>query len=234
MTDETPAPPTTPALSDFAELPDAPPGEEEELLPTFAEQVAVQLGGWRGLLESSVPVIAFVAANLLTTLKPAIIIAVAVAVGIAVVRLFLKHSIRHAVNGLFGVGLGALIAWNTGEEKDFYAPGILITLGYAIALLCSVFVRQPLVGWIYSIVADGGKAHWRGNQRMLRAFAWLTIGWAAVYFAKAGLQSLLYWRDMTTALGVTRIVLGFPPYALLLAGTIYAVRRLNRETATTA
>lgn len=208
------------------EAPASPP--DPDRLPTFSEQVAEQLGGWRGLLESSIPVIVFVIANILGDLRPAIIVATAAAVAIAVGRLVQRRPIRHALNGLFGVGLGAAIAWNTGEEKDFYLPGILITVGYGLALLGSVFVRQPLVGWIYSVVADGGRAEWRGNPRLLRMFAWLTIGWAAVYLTKAALQTVLFAHNMTTALGITRIVLGFPPYALLLAGTIWSVRRASR------
>lgn len=219
MINDTPVPPVATA-------------EDPDRLPSFAEQVADQLGGWRGLLESSIPVIVFVIVNLITsTLRPAIIVACAVALAIAGWRLGQRRPIRHAVNGLFGVGLGAIIAWNTGEEKDFYLPGILISLGYAIALLASVFARQPLVGWIYSVVADGGKSHWRTDPRLLRTFAWLTLGWAAVYFAKVALQAALYAADLPTALGVTRIALGFPPYALLLAGTVWAVRRVNRVPA---
>ena len=33
--------------------------------------------------------------------------------------------------------------------------------------------------------------------------------------------------DPGTALGIVRIALGFPPYALLLALTVWAVRRLT-------
>ena len=39
--------------------------EGEEPLPSFAEQMADQLGGWRGLVESSIPVVVFVLANII-------------------------------------------------------------------------------------------------------------------------------------------------------------------------
>jgi hypothetical protein len=200
---------------------------DEDRLPSFSEQVAEQLGGWRGLIESSIPVIIFVLVNMAATLRPAILVSVGVALGLAVWRLAQRRPVRHALNGIFGIALGAAIAWNTGEEKDFYLPGILISLGYAVALLGSVALRQPLVGWLWSVVAAGGRSDWRTNPRLLRAFAWLTVGWAAVYLAKVAVQSALYAADMATALGVARILLGFPPYALLLAGTIWAVRRIG-------
>jgi hypothetical protein len=199
---------------------------DDDRLPTFSEQVAQQLGGWRGILESSIPVIVFVIANIITDLRVAIVVAVGVALAIAVGRLFQRRPIRHALNGVFGVALGAALAWRTGEARAFYLPGILISLGYAVALLGSVAVRQPLVGWIWSVVAAGGRSDWRSNPRLLRAFAWLTVGWAAVYLAKVAVQSALYVANLETWLGVARVALGFPPYALLLAGTIWAVRRI--------
>ena len=53
-------------------------GEEE--LPSFSVQVASQLGGVRGIAESSIPVIVFVVVNLIASLQPALIAAVGVAV----------------------------------------------------------------------------------------------------------------------------------------------------------
>jgi len=200
-----------------------------EQLPPFTEQLAEQIGGWRGVTESAVPVVAFVIANVVTDLRPAILIALGVALAIAAVRLRQGRPVRYAVNGLVGVAIGAVIAWNTGEEKDFHLPAILYSLGYAAALLGSVAVRQPLVGWIWSVVAAGGRSDWRGDRRMLRAFGWLTAAWAAVYLIKAGVLGGLHLADQATALGVARIALGYPPYALLLAGTIWVAKRLTRD-----
>ena len=49
--------------------------EESKRLPSFSEQVADQLGGVRGMVESSVPVIAFVFVNVVWSLKPALVVA---------------------------------------------------------------------------------------------------------------------------------------------------------------
>ncbi|MCW3844051.1 DUF3159 domain-containing protein, partial [Micromonospora yasonensis] len=43
----------------------------------------------------------------------------------------------------------------------------------------------------------------------------------------------LYLAHQDTALGVARLALGYPPYALLLLITVWAVRRVTRETAPT-
>ena len=40
-------------------------------------------------------------------------------------RLVARRQLQGRVNGLFGIALGVLIAWRTGEARDFYLPGIL-------------------------------------------------------------------------------------------------------------
>ncbi|HYN97474.1 MAG TPA: DUF3159 domain-containing protein [Pilimelia sp.] len=209
---------------------DAPAQEpDDEAWPSISEQVAEQLGGWRGLLESSVPVLVFVVANIAFELRPAIVASVGVAVAIAVLRLTQRRSVRHAINGLVGVGIGAVLALRSGEGRDFYLPGILYGIGYGIVLLASAAIRQPLVGWIWSVLVAGGKSDWRRDPRLVRLFTWLTVLWGVVWLAKVGAQAALYLADMETALGVARLVLGYPPYLLLLAITIWAVRRVTRS-----
>jgi hypothetical protein len=207
----------------------APVGSEQ--LPTFSEQVAQQLGGARGMLESSIPVVAFVVVNIAWSLKPALIVAVAVAATIAIYRLYRRESIRHAINGLFGIGLGALIAWRTGSPEAFYLPGILLSLAYGVAMLGSVVVGVPLVGWLWAVVADKGSQRWRRLPALRRTFAKLTMLWAATYLVKVVINSLVWFAagltddQKASILGIMRIALGYPPYALLLALTIWAVRR---------
>ncbi|MEU7590308.1 DUF3159 domain-containing protein [Micromonospora sp. NPDC049230] len=203
---------------------------EEEPLPTIAEQMADQLGGWRGLVESSIPVVVFVVANIIGDLRPAVIASVAIALLIAGLRLAQRRPIRHAVNGLFGVGIGAAIAWRTGDERDFYLPGILYGIGYGIALLISAAIRQPLVGWIWSVLVAKGRSEWRDDPKLVRTFTQLTVLWGVVWLAKVGVQAGLYLAHQDTALGVARLALGYPPYALLLLITVWTVRRVTRES----
>ncbi|PWU45784.1 DUF3159 domain-containing protein [Micromonospora globispora] len=207
--------------------------QDDERLPSLAEQMADQLGGWRGLVESSIPVVVFVIANIVGELRPAVIASVTVALLIAGLRLAQRRPIRHAVNGLFGIAIGAAIAWRTGDERDFYLPGILYGIGYGLALLISAAVRQPLVGWIWSVLVARGRSEWRGDPRLVRTFTQLTVLWGVVWLAKVGVQAALYLAHQDTALGVARLALGYPPYALLLLITVWTVRRVTREPAPT-
>jgi uncharacterized protein DUF3159 len=201
----------------------------DEQLPTFSEQLASQLGGIRGVIESGIPVLVFVIAKLLLPLTPALLVAVGSAVAIALWRLARRQSVRHAVNGLLGIGIGAFLAWKTGSAKAFYLPGILISLGYGLALLASVVIRRPLVGWAWSVLVAKGSTDWRDNPRLVRTFSWLTVLWAVTYLVKVGIQAVVFQHtsnsDPGTALGILRLALGYPPYLLLIAVTVWAVRR---------
>jgi hypothetical protein len=218
--------------------PAQPDQDLEETLPTFSEQVADQLGGVRGMIESSIPVVAFVVVNIIWSLTPALVVAIATALGLAAYRLLRKESVRHALNGLVGIGIGALLAWKTGSPKAFYLPGILYTLAYGLAMVGSVVFGRPLVGWIWSLVVDKGAVRWRLDDGLRRIFAWLTLVWAATFFAKVVVNLLVWYADGLTEdqkvgiLGIMRIALGFPPYALLLALTVWAVRRYQRSLVT--
>ncbi len=218
------------------------PAEEsrpaEEPFPSMSEQISEQLGGVRGLVESSVPVLAFVLLNVLlgdagldlgkkTALYWAIGGSVGSALAIGVYRLSRKQPIRHAVNGLFGIAIGAFLAWRTGDAKNFYLPGILLTLGQVVVLIVSVAVRRPIIGYVWGVLANGGKHDWFDNPRLFRTFQWLTLLWAASLFVRAGMQGWLYLANEANAIGVVRIVISWPIYAATFAFTAWAVHRVT-------
>jgi len=217
-----------------------PPEDGDEPFPSMSEQISEQLGGVRGLVESSVPVLAFVLLNVLlgenvagldkkTALYWAIGGAVGTAVLIGVYRLLRKEPIRHAVNGIFGIALGAWLAWRSGDAKDFYLPGILLTLAQVAVFLGSVAVRKPVIGYVWGVLANKGKHDWFGNKELFRTFQWLTLVWAASLFVRAGVQGWLYLADQATALGVVRILISWPIYAATFAFSVWAIRRVTRR-----
>jgi hypothetical protein len=232
ITPAKPGPPPSPYASapgtDQAAAADDAPATET--LPTFSEQLAEQLGGVRGVLESSIPIAVFIIVNF-WSLRAAMIVSIASALLIAVIRLLHRQTIRHAVNGVFGVAIGVAFAWKTGSAKDFYLPGIILSAVYGLAMIASVLIRRPLVGWIWSLLIAGGSTRWQDRPPMVRLFSRLTLLWAGTYLVKVGIQTWLFGNtgahDPGTALGIARLALGYPPYALLLALTVWSVRRLT-------
>jgi len=213
---------------------------EEEPFPSMSEQIAEQLGGVRGLIESSLPVLAFVVLNVLlgdavlglekrTALYWAIGGAVVAALAIGGYRLSRKQPVRHAVNGLFGIAVGAFLAWRTGKAEDFYLPGILLTFAQAAALLVSVAFRKPIIGYVWGIMANKGHQDWFGNSRLFRLFQWLTLVWVVSLSLRAGIQYYLWSLGEANALGVVRILISWPIYAATFAFTAWAIHRVTSE-----
>jgi Protein of unknown function (DUF3159) len=211
--------------------------DEDEPLPSMSEQIAEQLGGVRGLVESSLPVLAFVLFNVVlgsvfdlekrTALYWAIAGSVASAVGIGLYRLARREPVRHAVNGLVGIAFGAFLAWRTGRAENFYLPGILITFGQAALFLISAVVRRPLIGYAWGIMANRGQQDWFGNVRLFRTFQWLTVVWVVSLCLRAGVQLYLWTQHEANALGIVRILISWPIYAATFAYSAWAIHRVT-------
>ncbi|MGO4753583.1 DUF3159 domain-containing protein, partial [Streptomyces sp. 2MCAF27] len=104
-------------------------------------------GGVRGMVDTTVPGLVFV---LLYTIKRDIHLAALASLGLtvllAVARLIRKETLKHAFSGVFGVAFGAIFAMMSGDAKNFYLPGMLYTLGLAVAYVLSAIFRYPLIG----------------------------------------------------------------------------------------
>ncbi len=194
--------------------------------PTLMEQ----MGGVAGIVASTIPVVVFVVANVLSSLQPALIAAIVAGVAVFVYRVVRKQPLQPAVSGLLGVGVAAFIAARTGEARGFYLPGLLTSAAFGLAFLVSVLVRWPLAGVVWHGINGHGHA-WRRDPRLLRAYTWASLLWAAVFASRVVLQGFLYYRNEETWLGVARLLMGYPLVGLALLGTVWAVRRAQRAPA---
>jgi hypothetical protein len=132
----------------------ADPDRDDEPVVTFDRHLVLeQLGGWRGMLDATLPTVAFIVANSLDGLRTGVWAALAAAVLVFTVRLVRRESVQQAVSGLFGVGIAVALAAATGQARDFYVPGIIRNAGLAVVLLGSVVLRRPLVGVVAEFLA---------------------------------------------------------------------------------
>jgi len=115
--------------------------------------VLEQLGGWRGMIDASLPTVAFIAANGFGGLRVGIWAAAISAVLVFLLRLVRKESVQQAFSGLFAVAVAVFIAARTGEARDFFVVGIVRNAGIAVVLLGSLLFRRPLVGVIAEFLA---------------------------------------------------------------------------------
>lgn len=115
--------------------------------------VLEQLGGWRGMVDASLPTIAFIVANSAAGLRVGIWAALGAAVAIFAVRLVRRESVQQAFSGLFAVAIAVAIAAKTGEARDFFVFGIIRNAGIGVLLLGSVALRRPLIGYLAEFLA---------------------------------------------------------------------------------
>ncbi|MFC9426613.1 DUF3159 domain-containing protein [Streptomyces sp. NPDC056987] len=202
--------------------------QAEQAAPRQRPSVLDQAGGTKGIIYSTVPVVAFVVANNLRGFKAAIIAAFAVAVAIGVVRLVRKESVQPAVGGVFGVAVTAGVVWFTGSAKDYFLIGIWASLAGAIAFLLSVLVRWPLAGVLWNTATGKGNL-WRADKRSRRYFDIATLVLATVFGARFAVQQYFYATDQVSSLGFAKIAMGFPLLGLAFLVVAWAARSSNKR-----
>ncbi|WP_227718818.1 MULTISPECIES: DUF3159 domain-containing protein [unclassified Micrococcus] len=185
------------------------------------------VGGWRGIVEASLPTFVFMVAFMVTqAVWPSGVAAVGVAVVMGAVRLVQRQSPVQAVAGLAVVVLCVVMALTTGQARDFYVWGFVTNGLYSLGFVVSILVGWPVVGLIFGMVRGEG-VDWRHDRARRRAYAVATWIMVAVMLTRLAVQLPLYLAEATTALGVARLVMGLPFYALglWLAWSVSAPRR---------
>jgi hypothetical protein len=181
------------------------------------------VGGPLGMAETSLPPVAFAAAYGFIGTNGAAIIAVAVGLVFALARLARRETPRHALTGLVGIGFAAFVAARSGKAENFFLPGLLANAAYATALLTSVAIRRPLIGYVVGQL-DGEGAAWREDPLRVRVFMRASLMWAALFGLRLAVQLPLYLAGAVGALGVARTAMGIPLFALGLWLTYRLVR----------
>jgi len=139
--------------------------------PAFDRHLVLeQLGGWRGMVDATLPTIAFIVANSLDGLRTGIWAAVGAALLVFLLRLVRRETVQQAVSGLFAVGIAVAIAAVTGQARDFYVPGIIRNAALAVVLLGSVVLRRPLVGVVAEFLAPSHLGAMATHRHQLPGF----------------------------------------------------------------
>lgn len=172
-------------------------------------------GGVKGMVDTTVPGLVFV---LLYTIKRDIHLAAIAALGLTVLlgltRLARKETLKHAFSGVFGVAFGAIFAMMSGDAKNFYLPGMLYTLGLAIAYVLSAIFRYPLIGVLLGPMLKENLSWRTRNPGRFRAYTRATWAWGLILLAKSAILFPLYWWGDVTQLGWVKVALGIPPFLL--------------------
>lgn len=199
--------PTEDVQQDDAQQDDARAATEAALFEAF--------GGVRGMVETVVPGLLFVTIFTIDkNLQWSAIAALAVSLVLVVVRLAMKDTVKHAFSGVFGVAFGVAFAMVTGNAKNFYLPGMLYTLGMALAYIVTTLAGVPLMGLILGPIFKENLSWRTRNPGRKKAYAKASWAWGLILLAKCAILFPLYWWADTAQLGWVLVILKIPPFLL--------------------
>ncbi|MDX3851908.1 DUF3159 domain-containing protein [Streptomyces sp. AK02-01A] len=202
-------PPASPASSA------SPTSQDEDAKAVTEAALFEAFGGLRGMVETVLPGLLFVTIFTINKdLHSSAIAAVAVSLLLLVVRLVRRDTVKHAFSGVFGVAFGVVFAMMTGNAKDFYLPGMIYTLGLAVAYLVTTMAGVPLIGLILGPVFKENLSWRTRNPGRRKAYAKASWAWGLILLAKCAILFPLYWWADTTQLGWVLIALKIPPFLL--------------------
>jgi hypothetical protein len=131
----------------------------------------------------------------------------------AVARIVRGQTVQFALGGLGGLALSAYVVSRTGRAEDFFLPGLLANAAYAIAYAVSILVRWPLLGVILATLRGQGM-EWRKDPAQVRSYSRASWVWVVLFSVRLAVQLPLYLAGALAALGVARISMGIPLFAV--------------------
>lgn len=178
------------------------------------------VGGWRGLVDSTLPALVFLIWWTITKdVGSASIAALTVGGLIGAWRLLRKEPLTQVLAGFVGVGIAAFIAWRSGNAANFFLPGLLINIVYFTVFLVANLVHRPLAGYLIGTFF-GNKyrlaKQWRHNRSIRRACEAAGWVWVGVFGSRILIQGPLYLSDQVEYLGVARVSMGWPLFLLAM------------------
>ncbi len=232
---------TSPSAPGAAQGAPVDPVGQETVEAVVRAQLAKALGGRRGMLEAAVPTLVFTAIFLTTReLKVAVGVSVATALVLLVVRLVHRSSVQFVVNSMVGIGIGAFFAWRSaqggGSADDqalaYFVPGLIWNSAYAVLMVLSIVTRWPVVGFMVGSVA-GDPTAWHDDPQVVRLCRNLTWMLALPCVVRVVVQLPVYLAGkaaedpgaMIAALGVSKIVMGWPLQVAALAAMAWLLSR---------
>jgi hypothetical protein len=199
---------------------------EPEAKPAAKAGTPQGIGSWVGMMvDVGLPWIAFTLVYGFSdrNLKLALIVAISAAAVVAVFRLVRRKPIASVIAGFIGVLISAWTAHHTGQAQDAFLPGILLNAGYGLVYLVTIVTRYPLFGLLYGVITQTWLS-WRSDPDLFRGLNRVTIVFASQVAIRLIVMVPLYLAHNVDALGIAKIGLGLPFYAVTLWAA-YAVLR---------
>ncbi|MFZ9909591.1 MAG: DUF3159 domain-containing protein [Candidatus Nanopelagicaceae bacterium] len=190
------------------------------------DKIVQALGGKKGLFDSGIPSIVFlVVFNIQDDVREAAMVALALSALLGVFRLLRREKLQSAVTGVIGVLICYLLVRSTGKAEDFYLPGLFINAGYGAVYLITNLAGWPIIGLVLGPLL-GEDMHWRKVPERKRAYqraGWL---WVGLFLLRIAVQLPLYLAGYINALGIARLVMGYPLFIAVAWGTWVIIKQV--------
>ncbi|MEY5145707.1 MAG: hypothetical protein RL224_21 [Actinomycetota bacterium] len=203
-------------------------GKSENGYQLDSKSLLAGIGGPLGIAEAVLPATIF---SIVFAITKEAIAAVASAAGLSalfiIIRLVKRQSLQQALIGAAAIALAAFLALRDGgQAADYFLPGFFTNAAYGSAMLLSVLIRRPLMGYVAQLLF--GLQNWR-KSREYKRLRFITLIWFGFFAARLAVQVPLYLTNQVELLAASRVVMGAPAYAGLLALTWILMRRIARD-----
>ncbi len=188
------------------------------------EELRELVSGRVGIADGVAPPLLFVTANAIWGLTPAAIVGIGSALAITAWRLLGGRPLRFAIAGLFGTALAVVLALRSGSAEDYFLPGIISGGLTTAVIIASIAARRPFVAWT-SWLTRGWPLDWYWHDQVRPAYSRASWMWAGFFGLRTAVQWLLFVSEETVALGIARVLMGWPMLLALLIATYVLGRR---------
>lgn len=189
------------------------------------QSLLTAVGGSLGIIESVLPALLFVSVLAISkNTVAAVFAAVGVSAFFLVLQIIRKKPVTQAIAGAVGIAISAFLPLREGgQPEDYFIQGFITNAVYLAVILISVLVRWPIIGVLVGFLTGQGSA-WRIDKSKTRRFQAATLVWVGLFSSRLLVQLPLYFAHATEALGIARIAMGVPLYALCIWFTWLLVR----------
>jgi hypothetical protein len=186
------------------------------------------IGGPLGIAEAVLPATVFSIAYAITKQAlPAVASAAGLSILFILIRLIRRQSLQQAIIGALAIALASFLALRDGgQAADYFLTGFFTNAAYGSVFLISVLIRRPIMGYVAQLLF--GLANWR-TSREYKRLRFITLIWVGFFSTRLLVQVPLYLAGQVELLAASRVVMGAPAYAGLLALTWVLIRRIARD-----
>lgn len=186
------------------------------------------IGGVRGIIEALLPGLVYLVTFIFTEDARVSVIAPA---GFAIIaflwRLIQRQTLVTALSGLIGVGVCVATTLLTGKGEDFFLPGFWINGVWSVAIIISLLVGWPVLGFLVGALRSDF-TEWRSIPQIKKAATVASLLWLSMFILRLAVQLPLYFAGEVAELGVARLVMGTPLFALVVLCTWLLFRNMPK------